>query len=145
MRRDATANEGHVNYDVSDVSVEAIGSCTTGSGCAAVGYCAHDDAKNRSRFFWGCAQRRKHDTHRTNARVGTGRVGRGLGKGERVLLALGTASCLVEDTPCQRDGNVIVVASFLVAGGSIFNLWERQTPSFLCDVVALTSLHERFM
>jgi hypothetical protein len=51
----------------------------------------------------------------------------------------------VEDTMCQRDGNVIVVASFLVAGGSIFNLWERQTPSFLCDVVALTSLHERFM
>ena len=38
----------------------------------------------------------------------------------------------------SRDGNVIVVASFLVAGGSIFNLWERQTPSF-CDVVARAS------
>jgi hypothetical protein len=50
----------------------------------------------------------------------------------------GTASCLVEDTTCQRDGNVIVVTSFLVAGGSIFNLWERQTPSF-CDVVAHAS------
>ena len=48
---------------------------------------------------------------------------------------LGTASCLVEDTTCQRDGNVIIVVSFLVAGGSIFNLWERQTPSF-CNVVA---------
>ena len=34
----ATANEGHVNYDVSDVSVKAIGSRTTGSGCATVGY-----------------------------------------------------------------------------------------------------------
>jgi hypothetical protein len=56
-------------------------------------------------------------------------------EGGGVLLALGTASCLVEDTTCQRDGNVIVVASFLVAGGSIFNLWERQTPSF-CDVFA---------
>jgi hypothetical protein len=56
-----------------------------------------------------------------------------------VLLALGTASCLlVEDTTCQRDGNVIVVASFLVAGGSIFNLWERQTPSF-CNVAARAS------
>ena len=50
----------------------------------------------------------------------------------------GTASRLVEDTTCQRDGNVIVVARFLVAGGSIFNLWERQTPSF-CNVVARTS------
>jgi hypothetical protein len=46
-------------------------------------------------------------------------------------MTLGTASCPVEDTRCQRDGNVIVVASFFVAGGSIFNLWERQTPSFL--------------
>jgi hypothetical protein len=62
----------------------------------------------------------------------------GHGKGGGVLLALGTASCLVEDTMCQRDGNVIIVASFLVAGGSIFNLWERQTPSF-CDVVARAS------
>ena len=54
------------------------------------------------------------------------------------MLALGTTSCPVEDTTCQRDGNVIVVASFLVAGGSIFNLWELQTPSF-CDVVAQAS------
>ena len=54
------------------------------------------------------------------------------------MLALGTASFLVEDAMCQRDGNVIVVASFLVAGGSIFNLWEHQTPSF-CDVVARAS------
>jgi hypothetical protein len=76
--------------------------------------------------------------HPADAIVGTGRVGRGRGKGGGVLLALGTASCLVEDTTCQRDGNVIVVASFLVAGGSIFNLWERQTPSF-CNVVARAS------
>ncbi len=89
--RDATANKGHVNYDVSDVSVEAKGSRTMGSGCATVGYCAHDDAKNRGRFFRGRARRCKHDTHRTNARLGTGRVRRGLGKGGGVLLALGTA------------------------------------------------------
>ena len=81
MRSDATANKGHVNYDVSDVSVEAIGSRTTGSGCTTFGYCACDDAKNRSRFFCGSARRRKQDTHPTDARVGTGRVGRGRGKG----------------------------------------------------------------
>ena len=54
------------------------------------------------------------------------------------MLAPGTASCLVEDATCQHDGNVIVVPSFLVAGGSIFNLWEHQTPSF-CDRVARAS------
>jgi hypothetical protein len=59
-------------------------------------------------------------------------------EGGGVLLALMTASCPVEDTTCQCDRNVIVVASFLVAGGSIFNLWERQTPSF-CEVVARAS------
>ncbi len=59
-------------------------------------------------------------------------------EGGGVLLVLGTASCLVEDTTCQRDGNVIVLTSFLVAGVSILNLWERQTPSF-CDVVARAS------
>jgi hypothetical protein len=74
-------------------------------------------------------------TIRTDARVGTGHVRRGLGKGGGVLLALGTASCLVEETTCQRDGNFIIVTSFLVAGGSIFTPWERQTPSF-CNVVA---------
>jgi len=31
-RSDATAKEGHVNYDVSDVLVEARGAPTTGSG-----------------------------------------------------------------------------------------------------------------
>jgi hypothetical protein len=30
---DATAKEGHVNYDVFDVSVEACAAHTTGSGC----------------------------------------------------------------------------------------------------------------
>jgi len=75
---------------------------------------------------------------RTNARVGIGRVGRGLGKGGGGLLALGSASCLVEETLCQRDGNFIIVTSFLVAGGSIFTPWERQTPDF-GDVVARAS------
>jgi hypothetical protein len=51
-------------------------------------------------------------------------------EGGGVLLALGTASCHVEDTTYQHDGNVIVVASFLVAGGSIFNLWGAKLPAF---------------
>ena len=63
-----------------------------------VGYCsACNDAKN-SRFFRGSAKRRKHDTHPTDARVGTGRVGRGRGEGGGVLLAWVTASFLGEGT-----------------------------------------------
>ena len=44
------------------------------------------------------AQRRKHNTHPADARVGTGRVGRGRGKGGGVLLARVTASFLGEGT-----------------------------------------------
>ncbi len=54
---------------------------------------------------------------------------------------IGTGDSVVPwggDATCQCDGNVIVVASFLVAGGSIFNLCEHQTPTF-CDVVACAS------
>ena len=70
----------------------------TGSGCATVGYCMRNDAKNRSRFFQGSAWRRKHDTHPIDARVGTGHVGRGRGKGGGVLLPQVTAFILVEGT-----------------------------------------------
>ena len=63
-----------------------------------VGYwLERNDAKN-SRFFRGSAKRRKHDSHPTDARVGTGRVGRGRGEGGGVLLARVTASFLVEGT-----------------------------------------------
>jgi len=76
-----------------------------------VGYWrAHDDAKN-SRFFRGSAQRRKHDTHPAEACAGTGRVGRGLGKGGGVLLARVTASCLVEDTTRQTMRNCTIVSA----------------------------------
>jgi len=82
-------------------------------------------------YFSGeSARRRKRKIHPADAIVGTGRVGRGPGTGGGVLLVLGTLSCLVEDTTCQRDGNVIVVASFLVARGSILTPWERWTPDF---------------
>jgi len=61
-----------------------------------VGYWrAHDNAKN-SRFFRGSAQRRKHDTHPADARVGTGHVGGGRGEGGGVLLMWVTASFLGE-------------------------------------------------
>ena len=83
-------------------------------------------------------KRRKRKIHPADAIIGTGRVGKGLRKGRGVLLALGTVSCLVEETTCQRDGNFIIVTSFLVAGGSIVTPWERQTTSF-CNVVASAS------
>jgi len=67
--------------------------------------------------FGGSARRRKHEIHPTDTIVGAGRVGRGLGKGGGVLLAWATALCLVEDTRCHRDGNIILVASILVAVG----------------------------
>jgi len=70
----------------------------TGSGCATFGYCVHNDAKNRSRFFQGSAWRRKHDTHCTDARIGTERVGRGRGKGGGVFLPRVTALFLGEGT-----------------------------------------------
>jgi hypothetical protein len=60
-------------------------------------------------FFGGSARRRTRETHPADAIVGTGRVGRGLGKGGGVLLARATASCLVEDTRCHDDGNGTIV------------------------------------
>ena len=63
-----------------------------------VGYWrARDNAKN-SRFFRGSTQRRKHDTHPADARVGTGRVGRGHGEGGGVLLVRVTVLFLGEGT-----------------------------------------------
>ena len=67
--------------------------------------------------FGGSARRRKRKIHPADVIVGTGHVRRGLGKRGGVLLAWATASCLVKDTTCHRDGNVIVVVSFLVAVG----------------------------
>jgi hypothetical protein len=60
-------------------------------------------------FFGGSARRRKRETHLADAIVGAGHVGRGRGEGGGVLLARVTASCLVEDTRCQDDGNYTIV------------------------------------
>jgi hypothetical protein len=78
---------------------------------------------------------------RNDAIVGTGRVRRGRGKGGGVLLAWVTASFLGEGT--RRVTMEIALwcgAIYCIFGccGSIFNLWERQTPSF-CNVVARAS------
>ncbi len=77
---DATTKEGHVNYDVSDVLVEARAAPMMGRGCYGWVTAQHDDAKNRQ-FFGGSARRWKRDMHPADAIVGTGRIGRGLGKG----------------------------------------------------------------
>ena len=96
---------------------------------------ARDDAKNSSFFSLG-ARGGGSAIHPADALVGTGRVGRGLGKGGGVLLARATAaSCLVEDTRCQDDGNCIIVASIFDGCGTFFTPRERQTPGFR-DVVA---------
>ncbi len=92
-----TAKEICVNDDVSDVPVEARAAPTTGSGCHGWVLAHARDAKN-SRFFRGSVLRRKHDTHPANARTGTGRVGRGRGKGGGVLLVRVTALFLGEGT-----------------------------------------------
>ena len=46
--------------------------------------------------------------HPDDAIVGTGHIGRGLGKGGGVLLTV-TASFLVEDTTRHHDGNCTIV------------------------------------
>jgi len=92
-----TAKEIRVNDDICDVPVKACAAPMTGSGY----WRARDDAKN-CRFFRGSAQRRKHDTHPADARAGTGRVGRGRGKGGGVLLARVTALFLGEGTRCVK-------------------------------------------
>ena len=93
-------------------------------------------------YFSGeSAQRWKREIHPADAIVGTGRVGRGRGKGGGVLLARVTALFLGEGM--QRVTMEIAPrcgAIYCIFGccGSIFNLWERKTPSF-CDVVARAS------
>ena len=75
-----------------------------GRGCYGWVTAQHDDAKIVN-FFGGGARRRKCNRHPADAIVGTGRIGRGLGKGGGVLLMRVTASFLVEDMTCHHDGN----------------------------------------
>ncbi len=78
-RSDATAKEGHINYDVCNVPVEARAAPTMGSGCYSwvmaqrAMWC-----KNNLYFLGGSTQSQKRDA---DAIVGAGRVGRGLTKG----------------------------------------------------------------
>ena len=78
------------------------------------------------------------DTHPADVIVGTGRVGRGRGKGGGVLLARVTASFLREGT--RRVTMEIApwcgaIYCIFGRGGSIFTPWGHQTTGFR-DVVA---------
>ena len=90
--------EGHVNYDVSDVNVEARAAPKTGSGWFGWVLAARRRVVESSIFSGESGRRRKREIHPANAIVGTGRVGRGRGKGGGVLLARVTASFLGEGT-----------------------------------------------
>ena len=86
-------------------------------------------------------RRRKRKIHPANAIVGTGRVGRGRGKGGGVLLARVTALFLGEGT--RRVTMEIApwcgaIYCIFGRGGSIFTPWGRQTTGFR-DVVARAS------
>ena len=90
------------------------------------------------KFFGGSALRQKRDMHPTDAIVGTGRVGRGLGKGGEVLLARATALFLVEDTRRHKDENFIMAAGGNGCVGQF--LWVKPTlGGDFGDVVACTS------
>jgi hypothetical protein len=55
-----------------------------------------------------------------------------------LIMTILSTRLALKKTTCQRDGNLIIVTSFLVVGGSIVTPWERQTTSF-CNVVASAS------
>jgi hypothetical protein len=95
---------------------------------------ARDDAKNSSFFRWERAEAEARYTPRRRDRRYRARR-EGSWEGGGVLLARATASCLVEDTRCQDDGNCIIVASIFDGCGTFFTPRERQTPGFR-DVVA---------
>ena len=137
-RCDATAKKGHVNYDVSDVPVEARAAPTTGRCCYGWVTARHDDGKNRQFFWWERAEAEAQYTpRRRNRRCRACREG-SWEEGGGVLLARATASCLVEDTRCHDDGNCIIVASIFDGCGTFFTPRERQAPGFH-DVVARAS------
>ena len=84
-------------------------------------------------YFSGeSARRRKREIHPANAIVGTGRVGRGRGKGGRVLLARVTASFLGEGT--RRVTMEIApwcgaITVFLVAVGQFLHPGSAKLPA----------------
>jgi len=63
-----TEKKGHVNYDISDVPVEARAAPTTGSGCHGSVLAARDDAKNSRFFRWERAEAEARDTPRRRDR-----------------------------------------------------------------------------
>ena len=98
-RRRTRENKGHVNYDLSDVPVKSRAAPMTGSGChGSVSACARRCEKLsiflvRAREGGSAKYTRRRDRRHRACREG-------LWEGGGVLLALGTVSCLVEDTTC---------------------------------------------
>jgi len=82
---DATTKEGHVNYDVSDVLVEARAAPTMGRGCYGWVTAQHDDAKNRQLFWWERAEAEaQYAPRRRNSRYRAHREGSWEGGGSLV-------------------------------------------------------------
>ena len=108
---DATAKEGHVNYDVSLLPVQARAAPTTGSGCYGwVMACAQYGAKNSLFFWWERAKAEVQYTprrrnHRCRAcREGSYDWGGSLVGADDSLFPCGG------DTTCHNDGNCIIMA-----------------------------------
>ena len=82
---DSTTKEGHVNYDVSDVLVEAHAAPTMGRGCYGWVTAQHDDAKNRQFFRWERAEAEaRYAPRRRNSRYRAHREGSWEGGGSLV-------------------------------------------------------------
>jgi hypothetical protein len=82
---DATTKEGHVNYEVSDVLVEARAAPTMGRGCYGWVTAQQDDAKNRQFFWWERAEAEaRYAPRRRNSRYRAHREGSWEGGGSLV-------------------------------------------------------------
>ncbi len=111
------AEEGHVNYDVSDVNVEARAAPTTGSGWFGWVLAARRRVVELFFFVVACARSDGGAANPHRVREGRRRdvwsLGRGMGLlGWGVYLALSQG----DSTDGEGDGSVII-ASFLVAVG----------------------------
>jgi len=122
-RSDATAEEGHVNYDVSDVTVEACAAPMMGSGWFGWVLAARRCVVEL--FFFVVARARSDGGAANPHRAREGRrrdvwsLGRGMGLlGCGVYLALSQG----DSTDGEGHGSVVIVAIF-GGGGSIFTPW----------------------
>ncbi len=131
QRSDATAKEGHVNYDVSDAPIEARAAPMSGSGCFGwVMVRAQRVAKNYS-FLLSRTRSDGGSVNPLHTIEGKRRDARSLG---RRMGVFGWLICLAlsqEDaTDGEGDGSVIIVAVFLVAVGQFSPRGSAELPAF---------------